>query len=387
MSKYSQKITGIIAGLLMSISLQAADKIAVNPSHPDKYVVQHGDNLWDIAQRFLAAPWRWPEVWNVNPQIGNPHLIYPGDTIVLSFDANGNPILSLNRDAPVRAAYKLRPKIRSERIDLAIPTIPLDHIRPFLTRPFVVESNSLDNAPYVLAFSKEHIRGSSGQKLYIRNATEFIPDGKYYIVRPSKIYKHGDTGETLGQEAIYVGQLITIRNGDPVTAMVLDNDLEIVKGDRLIPIEEDQPVTKFFPKPPTTNADCSIISDLSGVTQIAQFNVVALDCGHENEIAQGDVMTIDKRGYVVTDPFYTDEDAPERRISTRHEWFDEEHRSYPKVEKFVIPDPGAKALLPDEPIGTLMVFRTFPKVSFALVLRATDAIHLLDRTRNPEDSD
>lgn len=381
MSKFSRLMAGVFTGLLLSFNLQAGDKIAVNPNHPDRYVVQAGDTLWDIAARFLEAPWRWPEVWQYNPQIPDPHLIYPGDAIALSFDANGKPILSLERNG--RSAIKLSPKVRIEELTQPIPTIPLDAIRPFLTRPYVVDPGSLDTAPYVLGFAQEHIVASTGQKIYIRDSARSLTEPKYHVVRPGKLYKHADSGRVLGQEALYVGEALTLRHNDPATAQVLQSDLEILAGDRLIPMSEDRPLTQFTPKPPSGNPHCSIISVLNGVTQIGQYNVIALDCGENKGLEQGDVMSIDQRGKTVSDPYYVDEEAPERRSRQMIEFFDEE-REYPKVEKYVIPDPAGKVTLPDEPVGTLMIFRVFPRVSFALVLKAADAIHVLDRVRTPD---
>ena len=378
MLKFNHKIIGVMAGFLLSLSIQAADKVVVNPNHPNGYTVQAGDTLWDIAGHFLKTPWRWPDVWQGNPQISNPHLIFPGDIISLSYDGNGKPILSSRRGGMV----KLSPRARIEELSEPIPTIPLDVIRPFLTRPYVVEVNGLDDAPYVLGFTREHILGATDQKLYIRDSDRSLSQEKYHVVRPGKIYKHVESGEVLGQEARYIGAIRTVKQGDPATAIVTQNDLEIIAGDRLIPVTEDRPITQFQPSAPDHDARCSIISVINGVSQIGQYNIVAIDCGQDDGMNSGHVLTIDKRGKMVKDPYYKDEDAPERRNSQRTEFFDGE-REYWRVEKHVIPDPANRVILPDEPIGTLMVFRTFPRISFALILKATDAIHVLDKVRNP----
>src|SRR5262245_44043543 len=67
----------------------------LRPDAPKSYVVKRGDTLWDISSMFLKDPWLWPEVWIINPQVENPHLIYPGDTLALAFGANGNPQIRL----------------------------------------------------------------------------------------------------------------------------------------------------------------------------------------------------------------------------------------------------------------------------------------------------
>lgn len=383
MSKFSRKIAGVFAGLLLSLNLQAVDQIAVTPNHPDRYEVQVGDTLWDIAARFLEAPWRWPDVWQVNPQIPDPHLIYPGDVIALSFDANGKPVLSLERNGS-GSAIKLSPKVRIEEITQPIPAIPIDAIRNFLVRPYVVSPDDMEDAPHVLAISRDRLVGAPGQRIYVRDPEERpLSDTKYHVVRPGKMYKHDETGERLGQEARYIGEVQVIRQGDPATVEIVESALEIIQGDRLIPMTQSLPTNNYFPKAPANpRLECSILSSLNDHETIAQYDVVALDCGKREGVVEGDVMVIKEEGRTIYDPLYVDEEAPERRSRHMVEFFDGE-RKFPDVEKYVIPDPEAKETLPDERIGTLMVFRTLPRLSFALVLRAEDAIRVDDTAHSP----
>jgi len=125
-----------------------ADQIALRANHPERYVVVKGDTLWDISARFLESPWRWPEVWSFNPQIKNPHLIYPGDVVSLTYDEQGKPILRVERGQPT---VKLSPKVRATREETPISTIPLDVIGQFLGQPRVVSEREINNSPYIVA--------------------------------------------------------------------------------------------------------------------------------------------------------------------------------------------------------------------------------------------
>lgn len=346
MSTSSNKLACLVFGLLISWGALAADPVTVNPDHPDRYVVVKGDTLWDISARFLRDPWRWPDVWYVNPQIANPHLIYPGDIITMTY-VNGQPQLSLARGSTV----KLSPRIRSTPLDGAIPAIPLDAIHQFLSRPYVLEEGQLENTPYVVAFADEHILGSNDLKAYVR-AIDNSDNKIFDVVRPGEAYKDAETGEILGYEALYISSSELLRPGDPATLLLSNMELETVKGDRLLPVTEDTPLNAFYPAAPSEQVAGSIIAVLNGVSQIGQYNVVVLDRGMRDGLEPGSVLTIDHRGETIRD--------------------------------IVSSDPSAEVTLPDEQAGTLMVFRTFERVSFALVMEASRAIHVLDRVHNPE---
>jgi hypothetical protein len=359
MPKSIIKLAGFFLGLIFSCSVAVADQVALNPNHPDRYVVVKGDTLWDIAGKFLHEPWRWPDVWQANQQIQNPHLIYPGDTLVLSFvdgkpqiavAGRGTPIASNTADDLKGSVVKLSPRVRSTPISKAIPAIPIDAIQQFLTRPYVSDKQQLDNAPYIVDFADEHIIGGAGFRAYVRSITG-KSSKKYDVVRPGKPYKDAETGEVLGHEALFIASAILQRTGDPATVLLESSELEAVKGDRLIPAVEGRPLTTFFPKPPKRKVHGSIISVLHGVDQIGQYSVVVIDRGQVDGIEPGTVMAIDQKGELVRD--------------------------------IVTEDSSDTVQLPDERAGTLMIFRTFPRVSFGLVMHATKVIHVYDRVRNP----
>ncbi|MCM8855291.1 MAG: LysM peptidoglycan-binding domain-containing protein [Candidatus Thiodiazotropha sp.] len=343
MSYLNNKLIGVISGLLLSFATLAAGPVALNPSHPERYTVVKGDTLWDISSMFLRDAWLWPEVWYVNPQIENPHLIYPGDEIVLTY-RDGQPVLRLDRK------NRLSPSIRATPLDQAIPTIPIDAIAPFLTRPYVVDEETLKKAPYIVHFLDDHIVGGAGISYYARSIMDANPT-QYAVVRPEKPYKDPDTGEILGYEALYVGTSDLKRTGDPAKLLIASSEMEAIIGDRLIKVKQDEPLIDFQPRVPDTPIEGRIISVLNGVTQIGQYNVVVLNKGANAGLEPGHVLQILQGGYEVRD---------------------------------IVKGRGEKVTLPLEKAGHLMVFRTFEKVSFALVMDATKALHVLDWVRPPE---
>lgn len=345
MRKFSHRLVCLLLGLFLSCAALAADDVVLNPAHPERYVVVKGDTLWDISERFLRDPWLWPDVWYVNPQIANPHLIYPGDIISLAY-VDGKPRLMLERGGVVR----LSPEMRSSPVDSAIPAIPIDAIRPFLSRSHVLDPETLNNAPYVVAFGDEHMVGSTNVKAYVR-AIQDEQHTRFDVVHPGGPYKDADTGEILGYQAQYVGDGELQRTGDPATVLLTRMALETVIGDRLLPTNDELALNAFYPKAPDSAVNGSIIAVLNGVVEIGQYNVVVLDRGGNDGLEPGDVLVINHRGRTVRDT--------------------------------VTGNSRDRVVLPDEPAGKLMVFRTFPRVSFALVMHATRSIHVLDRVVNP----
>jgi len=332
----------------------AADSVALNPSHPQRHVVVEGDTLWDISAQFLRDPWLWPEVWYANPQITNPHLIYPGDMISLVY-VNGKPQLILQRagtssipsDIPV---VKLSPSLRSEKLDRAIPTIPRDAIQQFLTRPLVVEKNELPLLPYIVESADEHLITGAGDRVYVR-AIEDDGTKNFNIFRSGSAYRDPDSGEILGYEALYVGDGTVQQYGDPATLLLTRTTREASIGDRVRPVSNQDTFLHFLPHPPQEPVEGRIISVVDGVSQIGTYQVVVINRGDREGIDVGQVLAIYQAGRVIRD----------------------------QVKKSL----NAKIKLPDELAGLLMVFRTFDKVSYALVMEATRPLHILDMVRNP----
>jgi len=364
---------GYMVFFFISIS-SWADEIQINPAHPEQYTVVKGDTLWDISGKFLNHPWQWPELWRDNTQIKNPHLIYPGDTIYFAM-VNGRPQLSLSRyeqqtfspndstcvlseeeikngrtEFAVSEEGKLLPCIRETLIKQAIELIPAKSIAQFLTSPKVVAENELNNAPYVVDIAGEHLVAGAGDRVYVRAITQ--PEGlSYTIYRAGNAYVSPDTGEILGYEAEYIAETTLQQPGDPATLAITKSDSEIRKGDRLMPKTDEELTLSYFPRPPEKSINGSILSVLGGVSQIGLYDVVVIDKGAKDGILTGHELAIYQKGNSINDPF-----SP--------------------IKNNVVK-------LPDENAGTLMVFRPFERVSYALVMKATKAIHILDKVQTP----
>jgi hypothetical protein len=340
----------ILKSLALALALLAtaayADQVVLKDGHPDRYVVVKGDTLWDISERFLDSPWLWPEVWYVNPQIENPHLIYPGDIISLVY-VDGKPQLRVQRG---KGTFKLSPKARVERLDQAIPTIPIDAIQQFLTQPLVADQSTLENAAYVVSSADEHLIVGAGDRVYVRGVTAEQGD-RYHIFRPGDAYKDPQTGEILGYEAMYLGDAENQKFGDPSTMKLTRTTREINIGDRVMPMSHEDVHAYFTPHTADKETEGTIISVVDGVSQIGQYQIVVLNRGEREGVDVGTVFEIYQTGEVIPDQ--------------------------------VTKERNAAVKLPDEKAGLLMVFRTFDKVSFALIMKATSALHVGDRVRTP----
>lgn len=337
-------VLGLVMCLMMGLA-HAGDVLSLKAGHPQTYVVKKGDTLWAISAMFLDDPWLWPELWYYNPQVENPHLIYPGDLLKLMW-VDGRPVLVRN-PAPSDGIVKLTPQMRISDISDAIPAIPLDVIAPFLTRSRVVTDEELEKAPYVLAGKRGNIVAGAGDEILGRG--NFNGDENYGIYRRGKVYVDPDTREQLGVEAIDIGTAhLLSKEGEVATLALNRSTQEIRRADRFLPLERRQLTARFEPAAPATEVNGHIIAVEGGLTQIGSMDVVTLNLGERNEVMPGDVMAIYTRGVMVRDPVT-----------------------------------GERLRAPDVRAGILMVFRTFEKVSYALVLKAEEALTVGDKVRNP----
>jgi len=337
-----RKTLGLLVPLLFSINTWA-DTLKIKSNHPDEYVVVKGDTLWDISGQFLENPWQWPNLWSNNPQIKNPHLIYPGNTLYFSI-VDGKARLSFSKD------NKLIPRIRETDQKQAIKLIPTDAISQFLTSPRVVGETELETSPYVVDIAGEHLIAGAGDRVYVRSIVNPKSLG-YTIYRKGQTYTSHETHEILGYEAIFIADTTIERSGDPATLLITKSDQEVRKGDRLMGSNTNELALNFFPYPPKEIISANIISVLDGVSQIGQHNIVVLDKGHADNLQVGHVLDIYHKGKIVNDPY-----------------------------SGILND---AVQLPDEIAGLLMVFRSFDRVSYALVLEANQAIHLFDQAKTP----
>jgi hypothetical protein len=326
----------------------------LNPRHPESYVVQQGDTLWDIASMFLRDPWYWPEIWQINPQVDNPHLIFPGDILSLAYLDDGRPVIQLERGPQVVEGgggfERLSPRVRSQPLEEAIATIPYETIASFLSRPRVIDKDEIDDLPYIVAH-REGLMGSSGRDVYVRGVEEEEPVGSVFnVVELGQELVDPDNNDLLGYQGIYVGQGRLDRTGDPGTLRMLETEREAIVGNYLTDEEDVQPLN-FLPRSPDAEIEGRVISVLSGVSLIGQYQVVVINRGSEAGLEPGHVLRVYQTGRTIRD-----------------------------TQRGAI---GQKVRLPDEPAGTMMVFRTSERLSYALIMEATTPIALLDAVRNP----
>lgn len=327
--------------LLFSAWAQAAPEL--RSDHPERYTVVKGDTLWDISARFLNNPWYWPEIWQINPQVANPHLIYPGDRLALVYiDGQPRVMKMANGDGVV----KLSPKVRSEAIDTPIPAIPLDAISSFLTDTRIVTSEQIAAAPYVLEGEDSRIITGAGDRIYARGQK---PADKVGIFRRGKEFVDPNTGEFLGLEARSIGTAkVTASNSDVLTLLLTRSNEEIRIGDRLLVSASRRLSTSFVPSAPTAPVSGQMLAVDGGVNQIGQYDVVAINLGLREGVAPGNVMAVLQSGSLVRDP----------------------------VTKEIIE-------LPAERAGLLMVFQAYEKMSYGLMLQASRPLAVGDRVTNP----
>jgi len=333
------------AGLAIALAAQsgAGGEVVLNPSHPDRYVVERGDTLWDISAMFLRDPWYWPEIWRVNPQVDNPHLIYPGDVLVLVY-IDGKPQIRLERG---EGEDKLSPRIRSENLDAAITAIPLETIASFLSKGLVLEQGQADGLPYIVAMKEGHLIGGAGHDVYVRGKEIGEVGHGYSVIHVGEPLVDPDDNNVVGYEGIFVGEGLISRTGDPSTLHLVDTKREALEGDRLIEQDFDIPL-QFIPRGPEQEVSGRIIHVLGGLEVIGQYHIVVLNRGAEHGLDIGHVLRVWQAG--------------------------EEYRDYTK---------GGKVRLPDEPAGTVMVFKTYERISYGLVMEATTDIRIYDKFQNP----
>lgn len=334
----------------------------MQPQAPRTYVVKKGDTLWGLASMYLQDPWRWPDIWYANPAIKNPHLIYPGDTLMLGY-VNGRPSLTVMRNgqvvteaspAPALTALPtvtLQPQVRYTSLNQAIPAVPFNSIRQFISGTRVVSKHELDNAGYLLQAVKGQPVIGVGSEVYARGLNQ-SEGGRYNLYRLGEKYVDPDNGDTLGYQATYIGDGSVERWGDPSKVLLTSTSQEAMPGDRFLPVTTEQISQNYIPHTPVKPVTGNIIAVLGGVLEIGQYEVVVLDRGSNAGLDQGAVLGIYSRGKKVSDPYSFD-------------------------------GLSGSVKLPEEREGTLLVFRVFPTVSYGLVMEAKSEIHLLDVVKNP----
>lgn len=396
-----KKVLALFAGTWLLAGFATAAEL--RPDHPDTYTVRRGDTLWDISARFLKSPWLWPEIWQANPQIQNPHLIYPGDVISLVY-IDGKPHLVV--DGP-SGDDKLVPQVRRESLEDAIPPVPLSDIRAFLDRPRILTEDEAATAPYVVGLEENRMRGNLGELGYVRDLPTGAEVGqRYLIARPTLTYfdlpnddaRRGASingtkakewqrdqtlsqrpdvhwalvdwfyerkAEVLGVEVLVIGTATVSLLGDPSTVYLTYNDIEVKKGDLLLPYEEAEFDLSYMPTPASSVPDgMAVIAFTGPLSAVGPREVVVLNRGAREGVANGQVYAIYQLGENVRDSV-----------------------SHPQgtFRGFFARRKTTHVTLPEEYVGHVMIFRTFDAVSYGLVMDAVKPSKIGAELRTPVD--
>lgn len=327
-----------------------ADEVRWRQDAPARYTVKSGDTLWDIAGHFLHAPWRWPDVWQKNPQIDNPHLIYPGDRITLR-DCDGRPCLGLERGQDV---VKMTPKMRALPRREVVPPLPMSVLKAFLREHRVVDKpESLDELAYVVGTENKRLISGAGDQVFVRpvevSATAELQSGQRLgIFRRGEVYRDA-AGEPLGLELISIGEgVLASKSADMMRMDVKQSSQEVRSNDIILPLETRLDAAEMEPRVPRRDVAGHIVGVPGGVRFIGRLQVVAVDLGTEDGIQPGHVLSIEQQGERVVDP-----------------------RTEEQVR------------LPGEVEGTLVVFRPYDRVSYAIVMEATNTLAVGDAVHPP----
>jgi hypothetical protein len=332
----------------------AQGKPEINPNAPETYVVKRGDTLWGIAKVFLRDPWYWPEIWQVNPQIQNPHLIYPGDTLRLVY-IEGRPTLMLQRGGEARVV----PRVRSEPFEGAVTTIPYESVAAFMSKPTVLAKEQIKHAPYVVSTRNMHVIMAEDDTLYARGFSGPVGLGtRYNVVRVGDPLRDPDDNHIVGYDGIFNGAARVTRAGDPATLIMTESARETEAGDKLFAGGVEVPLD-FMPSAPKVKTNGRIMAVSNGVTIIGQYQVVAINRGTRDGLVPGNVLAVFQKGETIRD--------------TANKGF------LNGMSRLL----AEKTQLPDERIGTFMVFKTFDRLSYGLIMEAADVIRVGDRIENP----
>ncbi|WP_299731498.1 LysM peptidoglycan-binding domain-containing protein [uncultured Endozoicomonas sp.] len=340
----------VLAGVLLVMSTLGMASGPIKDDSPTKYTVASGDTLWDISTTFLESPWLWPEIWHANPQIQNPHLIFPGDVISLVY-VDGKPRLMISSRGDTGRTIKLSPKVRVLPGESAIPAIPLGAIKSYLKGGYVFASEEeFEQSPYVFYGEDSKTTAATGDKVYARG--DFTADNvsRFSAVRRGDMIEDPQTGELLGIVGLDIGTANLHQvQGDVASIIIQSSKLEMRNGDRLVDQESSGLVTTFFPKSPEVPVEATVTANLNGSKKISKHDTIIINKGGREQLEQGDVFAIYRPDEKVLDPFS-----------------------------------GEKVSLPLERVGYVMVYRPFEKMSYGIVLMAEEDLEVGYILKSPQ---
>jgi hypothetical protein len=336
-------------------TLATASRIPLAPDAPEQYVVKPGDTLWDISKVFLRDPWYWPEIWHINPQVQNPHLIYPGDVLTLTY-VDGQPRLSVAQRGS--GVTKLEPQVRSEPLSRAVTAIPYHIVASFMGRPTILDKDQVRTAPYLVAMRGGHLIGGAGNEVYVRGLKDATPESRYSIVHVGEPLRDPETNDVLGYNGLYVGAGPLLTAGDPAKLMLTESTREALQGDKVFPQDVDVPLD-FVPHVPDTDVDAAVIT-VQDMTVVGQYQVVALNRGARDGLEPGHVLGVYQLGEKVRDTYSKGGLSAGRKAAI-----------------------ARNVKLPDEQAAVVMIFKAYDRMSYALVMEAQNEIRAGDRARIP----
>ena len=327
---------------------------------PGEYVVKKGDTLWDISRIFLETPWAWPELWYFNPQIENPHLIFPGERLVLVY-VDGRPRLMSEGDstgstkAAPRGTIRLSPRVRRAPSESAITTLDYSHLEPFLNSSYVLTQDQIEAMPSIVGSLDDHLISGINNTVYAKGRFD-VRERQYEILRLGRQFKSLETGEVLGIEGIEVGsaRLKALDYDDTLgTLAITDSVREVLNGDLITPLRQSESLYNALPRAPDVEIAAKIIALHDALANVANTQIVIIDAGAQDGLQPGHVVVIDQRGAVIRQRSKTGRD----------------------IDSIQLPNIRA---------GLGLVFRVFDRICYVLITDATRAIHIGDDIRNPD---
>lgn len=341
-----------------------ADVISVKASYPDFYIVKKGDTLWDISAFFLDKPWHWPQLWGENPQIVNPHLIYPGDKLFLTL-VDGKPKLTVKRYLTKKVQGRISVK------NNAVPAINLSLIRPYLTQNRVVDADWFKQQPMIIGSTRTSRHYAAGDIIFIKGQLSI--SGKVGLYTKGRRLNRADNGEKLGVEATLAAVGRVIESGDISKVEILNSYRETKAGDRVLDISEDLYLNAYFmPKPTQVNLPTKILTSTISIREMGKLDIAYIDRGQLDGVIVGDVFAIYREGNEVLMGLNGQPIA--------YNTFNAFNQLVSNIEN----KRTVKYSLPSIYHGSIMVFKVFDKTSVGIIMNSERAVRANDNLISPE---
>ncbi|MCL1122611.1 LysM peptidoglycan-binding domain-containing protein [Shewanella seohaensis] len=358
----------LLALMTFNCTLVSADTLTLKAGHPESYVVKKGDTLWDISATFLNDPWKWPRLWDVNPQIANPHLIYPGDQLTLVF-IDGQPRLVRNGANEGKPHIRKTPEGRVIAKSNAVPAVDLALIQNYLVQNRVVDADWFAQQPMVLAGESPSRHHVVGDVIYIDS--ELPLNQKLGMYERGRDFFNKQTGEALGQEAILASTGQVIESGKVSKVKILSNYRETKAGFRVLPMEDEALMSAYFtPKPAELKTPATVLAIESTMREAGKLNVVYLDKGTQDGVEPGEVFSIYRDGEEIV---INNDGQPVPAA---------ERTAYDNVVASLSSDRAIK--MPDIYHGKLLVFKVFDKASLGLIVSTERSVRVDDKLIAPD---